>query len=48
MYPKLKKLLKKKYTMGSQPSLEDGSVVVSVNDRSERGLRKHSDGSKGD
>jgi hypothetical protein len=48
LYPKLKKLLKKKYTMGSQPRLEDVSVVVSVNDRSERDLRKHFDGSKVD
>jgi hypothetical protein len=46
LYPRLKKLLKKKYTMDSQPRLEDVSAVVSVNDRSERDLRKHSDGSK--
>jgi hypothetical protein len=34
--------------MDSQPRLEDVSVVVSVNDRSERDLRKHFDGSKVD
>jgi hypothetical protein len=48
LYPKLKKLLRKKYTMGSQPRLEDVSVVVSVNGRSGRDLRKHFDGSKVD
>jgi hypothetical protein len=48
LYPKLKKLLKKKYATDSQPRLEDVSVVVSVNDRSERDLRKHFDGSKVD
>lgn len=46
--PKLKKLVRNKFTVDGQPRLEDISVVVSVNDRSERDLRKHFDGSKVD
>jgi hypothetical protein len=43
LYPKLKKLVRKRFAVDSQPRLEDTSVVVSVNDHSERDLRKHFD-----
>lgn len=46
LYPKLKKLVRKRFAANRQPGLEDTSVVISVNDRSERDLRKHFDGSK--
>lgn len=46
LYPKLKRLLKKKFAADSQPKFEDTFAVVSVNDRSERDLRKHFDGLK--
>ena len=48
LYPKLKKLVRKRFAVDGQPRLEDTSVVISVNDRSERDLRKHFDGSKVD
>ena len=44
LYPKLRKLLKRKVARDSRLRAEDTAVVVSVKDRSERNLTKRFDG----